>query len=403
MKISYKERVLDDVIIQLPASKSISNRALIIQALCDERIDLINLSQAEDTLILQSNLNNKSLKKHLGLAGTASRFITAYLASQSGTYLVDAADRMRERPMKELLIALETLGAHIVYHNKPYHLPFSINGANLEGGKIKISAKNSSQFASALLLIAPKLKGGLELELSEEVNSASYIKMSLEMLKYFGIEIEEEEKRIRIKEQKYQASTLEIENDWSSAGYFYSIVALLDEGSLLLEGLHNFSWQGDNQVSDIYYQLGVKTDIVGSSIRLSKSENKTSFLEYDFSDCPDLAQTVICTCVGLGIEGKFSGLHTLSLKETDRIAALQNELKQFSFNLREEQGAYYLERDLNLERVPQKYIQTYEDHRMAMSFAPLAIIYGELEIENPEVVNKSFPQFWKELEKIALS
>lgn len=403
MNLSYKERVLDDVIIQLPASKSISNRALIIQALCDKKMDLINLSDAEDTLLLQSNLNNKSLKKHMGLAGTASRFISAYLATQQSTYLVDAADRMRERPMKELLEALETLGAEIAYQNKAYHLPFTINGAKLQGGKLKISAKNSSQFASALLLIAPYLKGGLELELSEEVNSGSYIKMSLEMLKYFGIEVEETQRMIRIKEQKYQARELEIESDWSAAGYFYSIVALIDEGSLLLEGLHNFSWQGDNQVSDIYYQLGVKTDIVGNCIRLSKSENKTAYLEYDFSDCPDLAQTVICTCVGLGIEGKFSGLHTLRLKETDRITALQNELKQFYFILREDKDAYFLERDTSLARVPKKLIKTYQDHRMAMSFSPLAIIYGEIEIENPDVVNKSFPNYWKELEKIALS
>ncbi|MCB9256161.1 MAG: 3-phosphoshikimate 1-carboxyvinyltransferase [Chitinophagales bacterium] len=402
MNLSYTERILDDELIELPASKSISNRALIVQALCHEKIELLNLSEAEDTQILQSSLNNKSLHKHLGLAGTATRFISAFLALQKSNYLVDAASRMRERPMRELLEALETLGAEISYQDKAYHLPFTINGSKIQGGKLKISAKNSSQFASALLLIAPKLKGGLELELSEEINSAPYIKMSLEMLRYFGVKVEESGNFIRIEEQNYQGRSLEIESDWSAAAYFYSIVALLDEGSLLLKGLHKFSWQGDNQVSDIYYRLGVKTDIVGDCIRLSKSENRSSYLEYDFKDCPDLAQTVICSCVGLGIEGKFSGLHTLSLKESDRIKALQNELKQFAFRLREEDAIYFLERDHDIAISSKKIIKTYQDHRMAMSFAPLAIIYGEIEIENPEVVNKSFPSFWRELEKISL-
>lgn len=220
-------------------------------------------------------------------------------------------------------------------------------------------------------------------------------------MEHFGVAVKFENNRIEIKEQKYSTSALNIENDWSSASYFYSAFALLKEGNLILKNLSPNSWQGDKIVAEIYYRLGVKTIVKNGDLILEHSNNKVDYLNYNFTNCPDLAQTVICTCAALGIQGKFTGLHTLKHKETDRIKALQNELLKLRWVVEEKNNEYTLKRALPTT-LYNPVIETYNDHRMAMAFAPLAIIHPQLEIKNPEVVKKSFPNFWEEMKKIGI-
>jgi 3-phosphoshikimate 1-carboxyvinyltransferase len=401
--LTYTEIEIKELEINLPASKSISNRALIIQAMADDRIQLSNLSEAEDTQILSAALRQRSLKKNAGMAGTAARFLSAFLATQQINYFLDGDPRMRKRPMKQLLDTLVELGASITYLDKAGHLPIQINGALTEGGQIQIDASESSQFITALMLIGPKLKGGLTIELIGSISSAPYIQMTKSIMEYFQVPITFEHQIIQILEQGYQAAELTIESEWSSASYFYSSLALLDEGSLVLKNLSFNSWQGDEITADIYYRLGIKSTKIGDDILIEKVAHAVEYLEYDFVDCPDLAQSVICTCIGLGIEGEFTGLHTLKGKETDRIKAVQNEIKKLNWTLEETaEGNYHLSRAKERQAI-QLQIETYNDHRMAMAFAPLTIIYEELQIESPDVVKKSFPLFWNELQKMGIS
>jgi 3-phosphoshikimate 1-carboxyvinyltransferase len=402
MLINYQELELNEVAINLPASKSISNRALIIEQLCTTSIKLENLSTATDTQILQALLQNKSFEKEVGMAGTVARFLSAYLATQNSTYIINGDERMQERPMKILLDALHFLGAEINYLGNQGFLPIEINGSKIRGGKLNLDASISSQFVSALMMIGPVLKGGLQLQLKGISSSKPYLLMTQKIMEHFGVKIKIENDKIEIPEQNYQAARLAIESDWSSASYFYSALALVDEGSLLLRKTALDSWQGDSILGDIYYRLGIITSRNGDDVLLEKSENIISFLDYDFSDCPDLAQTVICTCVGLGLEGLFTGLHTLRNKETDRIQALQNELIKFNWQLKEEEPGFF---NLSRSQVFHKgsaLIRTYNDHRMAMAFAPLVIVYDQLEFDHPEVVQKSFPHFWEEMQKIGI-
>lgn len=403
MKLRYQELQIHDTEIKLPASKSISNRALIIQKICTEKIELINLSEAMDTQTMLSQLNNKSLKKDVGIAGTVARFLTTVLSIEKASYIIIGDERMQQRPMQILLDALQELGTEINYLGKKGFLPLKINGSKTKGGILKLKANISSQFVSALMMIAPNLENGLTINLEGQISSKPYIEMTKSIMEYFGAKVEFKNNIIEIKAQKYKSNSLKIEGDWSGASYFYSALALVEEGSLLLKNLNSNSWQGDNIVADIYYRLGIKTTTNGDDMLLEKSDNIINYLEYDFSDCPDLAQSVICTCVGLGIEGKFTGLHTLRNKETDRIQALQNELKKINWVLEEDNENYF-----ELKRSPIKenhslIFKTYNDHRMAMAFAPLAIVFGEIEIESPQVVEKSFPNFWLELKKLGLN
>lgn len=393
---------ISNIIINLPASKSISNRALIIKAISNKPIELSNISTAEDTQIMLENLLDNSNNKDVGIAGTAARFLTAFYAIQKQETHITAHQRMQERPMKELCTALEKLGAKFEYLNQKHHLPFIIDGTNTKGENLEIDATISSQFITALMLIAPKLENGLIITLKGNVTSESYILMTKNIMEHFGVKVKYKENKIEIKEQDYHQNSLTIENDWSSASYFYSAFALMKNGKLTLKNLSPNSWQGDKIVAEIYYRLGVKTIVKNNDLVLEHSEHKIDYLNYDFSDCPDLAQTVICTCAGLGIQGKFTGLQTLKHKETDRIKALQKELKKLRWLLvKNKDNSYSLKRALPTEKY-NPIIETYNDHRMAMAFAPLAILHPKLEIENPEVVKKSFPNFWLEMEKIGI-
>lgn len=387
--------------IYLPGSKSISNRALIIKALADNSIHIENLSEAKDTQILQQLLESNSEVKDCGMAGTTLRFLTAYLVCKEGTFTITGAPRMLERPIAPLVDALLSLGADIEYLGEKGFPPLKIKGKPLKGGNVSLPANISSQYISALMMIAPTLSDGMKINLINSIASKPYIEMTASIMRHFGAEVVTDfsANTIEISSQSYQPNTIEIEGDWSSASYYYSLLALADSGSIKLIPLYGNSWQGDIAVSYIYFRLGITTFAIDNCIILEKTKHRIDYLEYNFSDCPDLAQTVICTCAGLGIEGSFKGLHTLRIKETDRILALQQELAKLNWQLIEEGDTFHLKRG-NATLLRPITINTYNDHRMAMAFAPLSLVFGDLLIENPAVVEKSNPNFWKHLKQL---
>ena len=393
----YRTAVLNNATIQLPSSKSESNRALIINALCSHKSTLKNLSKARDTQILQDLLSSSKEVLDVMDAGTTMRFLTAFLAVQGQPKILTGTPRMCERPIQILVDALRYLGAKIEYLQKEGYPPIKILGEfDQSASEIEIPGNVSSQYISALLMIAPSLPLGLILHLQGDIASKPYIKMTLSIMKQFGVEHHWVDSKITIEPQTYQPAKYEIEGDWSGAGYWFSLVALAQKGELNLLGLHQNSLQGDSQIINIMNHLGVHTQFHSNGIFISKKPGVDKF-SFNFLDCPDLAQTVIVCCAAKGIRGVFTGLHSLRIKETDRIGALQTELVKFGATLEEKQNGEWM-------LVPGKNISqpltfsTYDDHRMAMSLAPLAT-QEDLFIENPQVVVKSFPDFWEELNK----
>jgi 3-phosphoshikimate 1-carboxyvinyltransferase len=392
----------------LPGSKSISNRVLMIKALSGSSFALENLSDSDDTRHLFDALEAiKTGSSHvidIGHAGTDMRFLTAYLATREGaSYELTGSERMQQRPIGELVSVLKMLGADISYKHKEGFPPLLIRGKRLEGGSTAIRGDISSQFISALLLIAPYFEKGLELELTGDIVSKPYIDMTTETMKLFGAQVSEEGNRISVKAVSYQdrQSAYMVESDWSAASYFYSIVALSPIGtSLSLQGLFGNSLQADAACSAIYQRFGVETTFGDNAIVISKmKEPLTGMMAYDFTDCPDIAQTLACTCAALQRPFHFTGLQTLKVKETDRILALKQELKKFGLKLEatEHSLSYDGNSVLSHEAVQ---IATYNDHRMAMSFAPLALVHDNISIEQAEVVSKSYPRFWDDLRNI---
>lgn len=403
-RVTKKDKTLRGTIC-LPASKSESNRALIIRALSRKKFDIKNLSGAGDTRILDDILNSSHKLTGLttfnaGAAGTAMRFLTAFFSVQQGKEVIlTGTERMKERPVKILAEALRELGADIEYIEKPGFPPLKIKGKNLDGGKITVDGSISSQYISALLMIAPVLKNGLEVKFKGEIISNPYIEMTLKMMKHFGIEYKAGKTAVTIEPHSYQPKDFTVEADWSAASYWYEMAAFSEETDLKLPGLKKESLQGDSAVAVMFEPLGIVTDYEENGIQLLKKRNtvvKNEKLEIDFADCPDLAQTLAVTCAGMGIAAHLKGLKTLRIKETDRVNALHRELKKTEVTT-EIRGD-----DLIIPPSPSRYsplpISTYDDHRMAMAFAPLAMKYGEVSIENPEVVKKSYPGFWKDIE-----
>jgi len=397
--------------INLTPSKSESNRALIIQALCEGNFEINNLSNSNDTVVLQKLLNSSEKELSVGLAGTAMRFLTAFLSISKGETVLTGEPRMKKRQIRVLVDALRGLGAEIEYLEKDGYPPIKIIGVALQGGKITIDGSVSSQYLSALLMIAPKLKNGLQIVFKGEVVSKPYINMTIEMMRYFGVTVQWEENTITVKEGSYKAKNFTIEADWSSASYWYSMVALAKEADITLYGLQQESLQGDSVVREIYKNFGVETEFISGGIRLTKmchtersrSVVEGSELKMDFINCPDIAQTVAVTCTALNVKAKLTGLKTLRIKETDRIFATQTELNKLGFNV-EVDGDDIIINCLsraggNLFEKGQKLIKTYNDHRMAMAFSPLALL-GEITIENKNVVAKSYPSFWEDLEGV---
>lgn len=393
--------------IALDGSKSISNRALIIQALCTDSFEIAHLSTSRDTQILQKLLLSKETVLDAGAAGTTFRFMTAYLALKAGTQVLTGSQRMKMRPISVLVDALRQLGASIEYLEKEGYPPLKIGSPQIGNtNQLKISANVSSQYISALLMIAPSLPSGLILHLSDKIVSRPYIEMTLNLMTYFGIEYKWNNNFIEILPQKYIAKDFKVEADWSAASYYYSIAAFSESVDLQLNNLWQNSVQGDSVIAQIMEQFGVLTIFNENGIRLQKSNTPvTRSFEWDFIKCPDIAQTLAVICAGLGTKGVFTGLETLRIKETDRIAALHDELEKIDVSFSETDtppgsdfGKEYFLVD-GKSKVDSPLFKTYEDHRMAMAFAPLAI-FGKILIEDPFVVEKSYPEFWNDLSKI---
>jgi 3-phosphoshikimate 1-carboxyvinyltransferase len=393
--------------ITLAGSKSISNRALIIRALCDTQFPIEKLANAKDTDLLQSLLASTNDARDAGAAGTTFRFMTAYLSTQAGTQTLTGTERMKQRPIGVLVDALRTLGAQITYLEKEGYPPLQIGPPVAFGAskRVQISAGTSSQYISALLMIAPTLPHGLELELVGHIVSRPYIEMTLALMAYFGISHEWEGKLIRIMPQQYQAKAFVVEADWSAASYYYSMAAFANEVDLQLNGLFEGSVQGDAVLAEFMEAFGVKTTFNQNGIHLSKTgQTLAPQFDYDFLLCPDLAQTIAVVCGGMGITGRFTGLETLRIKETDRIAALETELAKVGVKVEAEHldkdgKEYFRCSGQAVVAQPAPEFATYEDHRMAMAFAPLAF-FGPIVVHEPAVVVKSYPDFWRDLEKL---
>ena len=398
--------------INLPASKSLSNRLLIISALSQNKFEIDNLSEANDTELLQKLLNelkHTSSQETVTIdaqdAGTVYRFLTAYLSRTKGKFKLTGSKRMQSRPIGILVNALRELGAKITYLKQDGFPPLLIEGHELISKPLTIQSNISSQFITALLLIAPLLPQGLKIEFDQKPNSYPYILMTLLLMQSYGINLQFDEDKIEISTGQYLSKNKTVEADWSAAAFWYQSLAFSKSGQLLLKGLTLKSLQGDSILPEIYQQLGIKTTALESGILLKKEGAINYNFNYDFSQQPDLALPVIATCAGLGVIGKFTGLESLKIKESNRVEALKTELAKLGFDFRETgENEWVLINSCNVEEHNYDFtnviIDTYNDHRVAMSFAPFAILGKGIQIENPEVVNKSYPKFWESFAKL---
>jgi 3-phosphoshikimate 1-carboxyvinyltransferase len=406
--VNKKNKVLKGKL-KLPSSKSLSNRLLIIQALSEDIFSIKNLSESDDTRLLQYLL--KEIKgKRTGQslveldsanAGTVMRFLTAYLTLIPGKWILTGSDRMKQRPIGVLVDAMRSLGAEIEYLGKLGYPPLMIKGKPLKGREIIVDAGISSQFISALILIAPVIPGGLSIWIQGQAVSFPYINMTIQLLNYFDVVTSKERNKIIIPESRIRGKDFIVEADWSAASFWYEAAALAEEVDLTLEGLRKDSLQGDAILADIFQNFGVKSEFVNSGVRLTKVKKKLDGFFFDFSDYPDIAPAVITTCAALGLRGRFEGLKSLRIKETNRLRALENEFRKLGLDLKPDSPSdlipmiefsnpqFKSNNDLKIE--------TYGDHRMAMTFAPLSVKLGNIKIENPDVVSKSYPQFWENL------
>jgi 3-phosphoshikimate 1-carboxyvinyltransferase len=384
--------------IGLPASKSISNRALILNALSMNSSTLDNLSNCDDTRVMIEAFASGSDLIDVKAAGTSMRFLTALLAITPGEWIITGTERMQERPVNILVEALISLGARISYIGNVGYPPLEIKGTALNGGEIYLSGDISSQFISALLMIAPMMDKGLTIHLEGEVVSIPYIKMTLGIMAQFGVKAHWEDKVIRIHPEEYKPTHYVIESDWSAASYWYEIAALADDARIELKGLFRDSMQGDAKVSELFTDLGVATEYVNDGVILSKSKRRTKKLFHNFVNEPDLAQTFAVTCCMMNIPFMFTGLQSLKIKETDRIEALKAEMKKLGYLIDDSQNSILEWNGDRCRPETEPVIKTYEDHRMAMAFAPAAIKLGHINISRPDVVTKSYPDYWNDLE-----
>lgn len=395
---------------QLPASKSISNRALVIQALaarnCAGQVSEVrNLSDCDDTQVMLRALSTMPEVIDIMAAGTAMRFLTAYLSITPGTHTITGTERMRHRPIGILVDALRELGAAVEYAAEDGFPPLRITGRSLQGGALELAGSVSSQYISALLMIAPMMEQGLTLTLTGNIVSRPYIDMTLAIMGTFGAKARWQDGRtLRVEPVKYAPTPYTVENDWSASSYWYEMMALThdSEPSVTLSGLFSQSLQGDAAIREIFRPLGIATEFVRDGdgtegIRLTRCGKPCEHYEYDFVRQPDLAQTVVVTCALLGVTFRFTGLQSLKIKETDRIAALRTELKKLGYLIEEENDSVLMWNGERCEPEAVPVIATYEDHRMAMAFAPAVITFPKLLIADPQVVSKSYPGYWEDL------
>lgn len=387
--------------IQLPSSKSISNRVLIINALSAGKFTPENLSDCDDTRVMIKALNGKEDIADVMAAGTAMRFLTAYLSITPGTRIITGTERMCRRPIQLLVNALRELGAQIEYTNNEGFPPLRINGTELVGGEITLEGNVSSQYISALLMIAPILKNGLCLHLTGEIISRPYINLTLHLMKEFGAEAawNGNNHTILVKPQPYQSVPFVVESDWSAASYWYQIAALANTAEIELTGLSVGSCQGDSRGAEIFTRLGVETIFTDRGIMLRKTNTCIDKLNEDLVDIPDLTQTFAVTCALLNIPFRFTGLQSLRIKETDRITALITELGKLGYVLNAENDSVLMWDGKRCKPQIHPVINTYEDHRMAMAFAPAAICRPDICIAEPHVVTKSYPDYWTDLNR----
>ena len=401
-KLTYSKANNSGVEAGLPASKSIANRALVIAALCGAENRLNNLSDCDDTQAVIRALSSIDEVKNIGAAGTAMRFLTAYYAVSSTSVVMTGTERMKNRPISILVDALRSIGADIEYVEKEGFPPLKINGKKLNGGELHVQGNVSSQYLSAILMIAPYTQEGIKLVIEGDLVSRPYLQMTLSLMQEFGVSHTWDGNVIEIKPAEYKQIEFTVENDWSAASYWYSVVALSENQSVKLKYLQSESLQGDSKLVELYRPLGVGTEFVEGGMVLSKDNAVVLPSIYDISlkEQPDLAQTLVVSCLLLNVSFRFSGLGNLKIKETDRIEALINECKKLGYVLKEtEPGvlSWNGERCLPEDEI---IIKTYEDHRMAMAFAPAVIKLGSIVIDEPDVVSKSYPSFWQEFEKV---
>ena len=385
--------------LRITGSKSETNRLLLLQALFSG-LTIENTSESDDSKVMRTALQSNADVIDVHHAGTAMRFLTAYFARLEGREVVlTGSQRMQERPIKILVEALRSLGASITYEKEAGYPPLKITGKKLAGGTVTLPADISSQYISALLLIGPALEHGVQLDLVGKITSIPYINMTLALLNNLGIQTEFKGQSIRVEPQKNPKLTPQIvESDWSSASYFFSIVALAEESEIQLTSYKEDSLQGDRVLRKIYGELGVHSTLTDQTLTLRKEPVQLpDVLEWDLSTAPDIAQTIAVSCYGLGIGCVLTGLHTLIIKETDRLQALYNELTKLGAQVKITENS--LELAAGFRPVDNCSIPTYNDHRMAMAFAPLALKVP-LSIENAEVVSKSYPTFWEDLAQI---
>ena len=386
--------------IQLPASKSISNRALIINALAQGTTPPCNLSDCDDTLVMIKALAENNETIDIMAAGTAMRFLTAYLSTVQGTHILTGTERMQQRPIQILVNALRELGAQIDYAGKEGFPPLRIHGTELKGNELTLKGNVSSQYISALLMIGPVLKNGLRLHLTGEIISLPYINLTLQLMKEFGAKAAwTSGNSIEVAPQPYTPVSFMVESDWSAASYWYQIAALSEQAEIELMGLFRNSYQGDSRGAEIFSRLGITTEFTHEGVLLKKSNRLVEQLNEDFVDIPDLAQTFAVTCCLLGIPFRFTGLQSLKIKETDRIFALKTELRKLGYLLQDVQDSILIWDGERCQPEAQPVIQTYEDHRMAMAFAPAALRFPEMRIAEPQVVTKSYPTYWENLQQ----
>lgn len=392
---------------KLPASKSISNRVLVIHALTGGSTLPSNLSDCDDTEVIVNALDNNPYEINIKAAGTAMRFMTAYLAVKTGEeHVLTGTERMQHRPISILVDALRHLGAHIEYAGEEGYPPLRIKGRRLEGGLLEVAGNISSQFISALLLIGPCLQNGLTLHMTGDVISRPYIDLTLWTMREFGADAEwSDYDTITVKPQPYKDRPYLTENDWSAASYWYEMMALTGnmDDEIKLEGLMDASKQGDSQVRYIFSLLGVKTVFetteagVPTTVTLQHSGRSVPRLEYNFVNSPDLAQTFVVCCALMNVRFHFTGLSTLKIKETDRIEAMKKEMRKLGYVIRSVNDSELIWDGERCESSLEAGIDTYEDHRMALAFAPAALRFDGLKINNPQVVTKSYPYFWDDL------
>ena len=401
MSVTLKKSIVNkSSAINITGSKSESNRLLLLQALYPE-IHIENLSNSDDSQLMQKAFLGDNLLVDIHHAGTAMRFLTAYFAIQENREtILTGSSRMQERPVKILVEALQNLGADIEYVENDGFPPIKIRGKKLTKNKVTLKANVSSQYISALLLVASKLENGLELTLDGEITSVPYIKMTLSLLDQIGVKSSFVKNTIKVEKaiNNQQPKTLFVESDWSSASYFYSIVALSHIGTeVTLSYYKENSLQGDSVLAEIYISFGVQTTFEKKSVKLKKVSYYNSYFTFNLINAPDIAQTIAVTCLALGIECYLTGLHTLKIKETDRLIALKTEIAKLGGSIEVTENSLHLSAVTRIKEYVS--IATYKDHRMAMAFAPLALRVPVI-IEESDVVSKSYPDFWSDLNTI---